>query len=137
METPWTLEKYRIFFAKPGRREHAGLAGWHADRSRGFAGPDGWHRSGVPRDGTGWVARGSELGGPQTWHADWRSEGVVGRHDADRSVARASERDRMGGTWESPGPDTESDRLRFAMLVFHNVCFSKVCAIEILLDKCW
>ena len=24
----------------------------------------------------------------------------------------------MGGTWESPGPDTESDRLRFARYVF-------------------
>ena len=53
-------------FPKTWKREHAGLAGWR------FAGPDGWiggtriaDRSWRPTRGTGWVARGSELGGTQ------------------------------------------------------------------------
>ena len=83
----------------------------------GAAEPIDWRASDLHTRGT--VARGSELCGPQTWHADWRLDwlGVTRRGSelgACTMVARASERDRMGGTWESPGPDTESDRLRFA-----------------------
>ena len=67
-------------------------------------------RSWRPTRGTGWVARGSELGGR---HADWRLEwlgATGGLHNGGAYIG--------AGPGESPGPDTESDRLRFARYVF-------------------
>ena len=57
----------------------------------------------------GWVASGSELGAREA-----RMDRFLRPVGGAGGCARASKRDRMGGTWESPGPDTESDRLRFA-----------------------
>ena len=63
--------EFLVIIPQPGKRERAGLDGWHADLSWP-AGPDGWH---VDRRPDGWeleASIGGELRGPglDGLHAD-------------------------------------------------------------------
>ena len=94
-------------FPQTWKREHAGLAGWHADGSRGFA---GWVASGSEARGSR-IGAGGLLAGLAGWHADrsWAARslacgleiGVVGRH-ATRIGAGGLHN---GGACIGAGPD--------------------------------